>query len=256
MPRNPAASSTARPSRAQILEAFEGEPLSTEALLRFCALPADLRARIKDQVAPEPWGEGDAVLLQYLAVHLRMAIAQGQYVWDGGLLVMRAGHLVTPEGEPVYLGIGAGELAWAGRRPGTVEPLQAADLGPWLALDARLDVAIGFDRFHSEALAGLPLVTQGAAVAGAVLWSLRRGLAVRRLRGESRGYLAPVHLTDRDAAPEHAASVAVQSGRLLVRGLVEPGLAYATARAVVERRDMPAWLLDAWDQDGHGPCPG
>jgi len=244
MPRNPAASPASRPTRAQLLEAFEGEPLSTEALLRFCALPADRLALIKDLAEPEPWGEGDSALLQYLAVHLPMAIAQGQYAWDGGMLVMRAGHMVTSDGEPVYLGIAAGELAWAGRRPGAVKPLQPADLGPWPVLDARLDVAIGFDRFHSGALAGLPLVGQGAAVAGAVLWSLRRGLAVRRLRGESRGYLAPVHLTDRKAAPEHVASIAVQSDRLLVRGLVEPSLAYAAARAVVERRDsLPEWLL-------------
>jgi len=79
-----------------------------------------------------------------------------------------------------------------------------------------------------------------------VEWSLRRGLAIRQLRGQSRGYFAPVHLTDRDGAPELVAPVQVQSGRLVVRALIEPRSAYSTARAVVERREqLPGWLPDA-----------
>ena len=78
-------------------------------------------------------------------------------------------------------------------------------------------------------------------------WSVRRGLAVRQFRGESRGYFVPVHWTSREAVPDLVAPVQVQAGRLIVRALIEPREAYATARVVTERRDqLPAWLLDAW----------
>ena len=61
-----------------------------------------------------------------------------------------------------------------------------------------------------------------------------------------RANFVPVHLTDRAGAPELVAPTQIQAERLLVRCLVELPAAYATARAVVERREeLPAWLLDA-----------
>ena len=125
-----------------------------------------------------------------------------------------------------------------------VEPLVPADLGLWPELDTRLEVVVARDQFHAPALAGLPLVVQSAAIVGAVEWSLRRGLAVRQLRDASPGYFVPVHFTDRAGAPELVAPIQIQAERLLVRWLVEPRAAYATARTVVVRRDeLPGWLL-------------
>ena len=54
-------------------------------------------------------------------------------------------------------------------------------------------------------------------------------------------------------APELVAPVQVQSNRLVVRTLLDPHVAYSPARAVVERwEQIPAWLLDAWDQATEG----
>lgn len=213
------------------------------------ALPPGRLVLIRDLVAPEDWGDGDDVLLRYLAVHVPLAIEQGRYVWDGKRLVMRAGHLSTVEGAATYLGLARADgnawaLDWAGERPSTVEPLLAPDLGTWPELDPRREVVVALDQFRSTELAGLPLVAQNAAVAGAVEWSLRRGLAVRQFRGECRGYFVPVHLTSRDAAPDLVAPVQVQADRLVVRALLEPRVAFPSARVVVERReDLPAWML-------------
>jgi hypothetical protein len=236
MPQSLAA---ARSTRPQLL----ADDLSIDAL------PPDRLALIKNLAAPEDWGDKDAVLLRYLAVHVPLAIEQGRYIWDGKRLVMRAGHLATNQGAGIYIGLArAGAdgwaLDWAGERPSRVEQLLPADLGTWPELDPRTEVVVAIDQCRAPELAGLTLVAQNATVAGAVEWSLRRGLAVRQLRVESRGYFLPVHLTSRTGAPELVAPIQVQAGRLLVRALIEPRAAYAAARAVVERREeLPEWML-------------
>jgi len=226
----------ARSTRAQ--RAF------TEADLR--RLRTDRLVGIKDVAAPEDWGEDDMVLVKYLALHVPLAIEQGRYVWNGKEIVMRAGHLATAEGAAVYLGLAPADwsLAWAAERPNNVEALLPADLGSWPELDPRREVVIACD-FQRSKFGKLPPVLRVAAVSGAVEWSIRRGLAVRQFHGESRGYFAPVHLTDRAVAPELVAPVQVQSDRLVVRTLLDLHVAYAPARAVVERVDqLPAWLTE------------
>lgn len=233
---------------AQSLPALDGDDL----LLDHRALPPDRLDLIKGLV-PEDWGEEHVVLLKYLALRVPLAIEQGRFVWNGKQIVMRAGHLATADGAAVYLGLGRAEgnrweLEWAGERPNAVEQLLPADLGKWPEIDPRREVVIALDQFHSPPLAGLSPVVQSAAVAGAVEWSLRRGLAVRQQRGASRGYFAPVHLTSREAAPDLAAAIQVQTDRLVVRALIEPHSAYVHARAVAEQRELlPAWLVDAWN---------
>jgi hypothetical protein len=250
MPTNLATS--ARPTRAQLLSSLRNHDLSVEALVDFCALPPECLRRLKDLAVPEDWGDEETVLQRYLALHLPLAIGQGKYVWSGSQIAMRAGHLATPEGAALYVGLAKTdgerwELSWADERPSLIEALSPADVGPWPEFDPRLEVVVTVDPIRSGALAGLGLVAQRAAVAGAVEWSARRGLAVRQFRGESRGYFVPVHLTSRVAAPDLVAPVQVQSGRLVVRALIELCEAYPTARAVVERRDqLPAWMLDGW----------
>ncbi len=247
MTSNLATSSTPS-TRIQLLDEF----VSVEGLA-----PGRL-ARIKDLAAPEDWGGEDSVLARYLAVHVPLAIEQGRYVWNGKQLVMRAGHLTTSADAAVYLGLVRAEgegyaVDWAGERPSTVAPLLPADLGAWPELEPRREVVVAVDQFRSKELAGLSLSTQNSVITGAVEWSLRRGRAVRQLRGESRGYFVPVHLTARGGAPELVAPLQVQADRLVVRALIEPKAAYATARAVVERREeLPAWLLDAWAMGSEG----
>jgi hypothetical protein len=225
--------------------------LSANDLSVEAALAPPQLSQLKDLAVPEDWGRESEVLRVYLALHVPLAIGQGRYVWDGKQIVLRAGYLATPAGAPLYLGLtrtgGQWALEWAGARPDNVEILAPADLGRWPELDPGRDVVVTLDRFHEPPLAGLLLVAQQAAVAGAVQWSVRRGLAVRQLRHEKPGYLVPIHLSDRDAAPELVAALELQGQRILVRALMAPKAAYLPARAVVERReDLALWLRDAW----------
>lgn len=231
---SPPGSSLPDPSPGALAESFE--------------LPAELLTRVKDLAAPEDWGDEDAVLQRHLAVHVPLAIEQGRYVWTGTQIVMRAGHLATAAGAGVYMGMARADgnrmaLAWAGEQPVAVGALLPADLGAWPVLDPRMEIVVAIDQFRSAQLAGLQRVTQNAAIAGAVEWSIRRGLAAPQIRGEARGYFVPVHLTDRAGPPELVAPIQVQARRIVVRALIEPRSAYASARAVARRREeLPTWL--------------
>jgi hypothetical protein len=268
--------SSARPTREQLLADFGDEYLSIQSLFQFCFVPGGRLSLLKELTPVEEWGINNFVLLKYLAVHIRLSIEQGRYVWNGDQIVVTAGRLFSTKGVPLYVGLVRNStpdenpwvLNWVGERPSTAELPEPAELGEWPTLDARNEVVIACD-FASEErraklgpLADVPLVVQTAAVAGAVHWSLHRGLAVRQIHGGGRGYFVPVYLSSREdltVAPELVAPVQVQSNRLVVRTLLEPHVAYSPARAVVERwEQIQSWLLDAWDQatEGHPESSG
>ena len=192
---------------------------------------------------------------------MRLAIEQGLYAWAKDQIALRAGQLATAAGLPIYLGLARNAkpdenpwaLSWVAERPSSVEILRPVDLGTWPEIDARSEVVVACDleflRSKLGALANVPLATQISAIAGAVEWAIRCELAVRQFHGKGRGYFVPVHLTNRDGAPELVAPVQVQSRRLVVRTLLDPHVAYAPARALVERRDqLPGWVIAAWDR--------
>lgn len=253
------------PSRAELLADFGEDELSIQSLFRFCFVPGGRLSLLEDLAVDEEWGQNDFVLLKYLAVHLRLAVEQGRYVWNGDQMVLTAGHLVTPTGAPVYVGIvrnaTSGEnpwvLNWVGERPSSPELPEPADLGTWVDLNPAAEVVIACDlddeerRARLPQLEGAPLVARISALAGAVQWSLHRDLAVRQIHGGGRGYFVPVYLESREdlsVAPDLVAPVVTQGGRLVVRTLLEPHVAYSPARAVVERcEQLPNWLLGAWD---------
>jgi len=259
-----------RPTREQLLADFGDEYLSIQSLFQFCFVPGGRLSLLKELTPVEEWGQNNFVLLKYLAVHIRLSIEQGRYVWNGDQIVLTAGRLFSTKGVPLYLGLVRNStpnenpwvLNWVGERPSTAELPEPADLGEWPLLDARNEVVIACDLAADErrsqlgALAQTPLVVQSSAIAGAVHWSLHRGLSVRQIHGGGRGYFVPVYLSSRDdltVAPELVAPVQVQSNRLVVRTLLDPHVAYSPARAVVERwEQIPTWLLDAWDQATEG----
>ena len=258
------------PSREQLLVDFGEEYLSIQSLFQFCFVPGGRLNLLKELTPPEEWGQNNFVLLKYLAVHVRLAIEQGRYAWNGDQIVLAAGRLSSTKGMPLYLGLVRNStpdenpwvLNWVGERPSTAELPEPADLGAWPALDPRGEVVIACDLAADErrtklgGLADAPFVIQVSAIAGAVHWSLHRRLAVRQIHGGGRGYFVPVYLTSRDdltVAPELVAPIQVQGERLIVRTLLEPHVAYSPARAVVERREqLPTWLLDAWDAATEG----
>jgi hypothetical protein len=268
-----ASRAASRPSREQLLADFGDEYLSIQSLFQFCFVPGGRLSLLKELTPVEEWGQNNFVLLKYLAVHIRLALEQGRYCWNGEQIVLTAGRLFSSKGVPLYIGLVPNStpdenpwvLNWVGERPSTAELPEPADLGEWPALDPRNEVVIACDLASDErraqlgALAGAPLVLQGSALAGAVQWALHRGLATRQIHGGGRGYFVPVYLESREdltEAPELVAPIQVQSQRLIVRTLLDPHVAYSPARAVVERwEQLPAWLLDAWDQATEGPMP-
>ena len=266
------------PDREALVADFGDEYLSIQSLFQFCFVPAGRLALLEELAISEEWGANQFVLLKYLAVHVRLAIDQGAYVWNQDQIVIAVGHLTTATGAPVYAGFvrnsSPGEnpwvMNWVGERPSSSELPAPPDFGDWPELDAGAEIVVACDftneerRPHLPGLAQASVVTQICAVAGAVSWSLHRGLAVKQIHGAGRGYFVPVFLTGRDdleAAPEFVAPVVVQRGRLVVRTLLEPHVAWAPSRAVVERSEqLPAWLLEAWhavaeEEDERPPRP-
>lgn len=270
MPSDLAPRGSPRPSREQLLVDFGDEYLSIQSLFQFCFVPGGRLSLLKELTPLEEWGMNNFVLLKYLAVHIRLTIEQGRYLWNGDQIVLTAGRLFSTKGVPLYIGLVRNStpdenpwvLNWVGERPSTAELPEPADLGEWPVLDVRNEVVIACDFGSDErraklgALADSSTVVQSSALAGAVHWSLHRGLAVRQIHGGGRGYFVPVYLASRDdltVAPELVAPVQVQSNRLVVRTLLDPHVAYSPARAVVERwEQLPSWLLDAWDQATEG----
>lgn len=251
--------------REDLLKEFGEEYLSIQSLFQFCFVPGGRLNLLKDLTTDEEWGSNNFVLLKYLAVHVRLAIEQERYVWNGDQIVLTAGRLSTQTGAPIYLGLVRNStpdenpwvMNWVGERPSCAELPEPADLGTWPELDPRCEVVPAFDveseerRIRVPGVEEAPVVAQLAALSGAVSWSIHRGLAVRQLHGGGRGFFVPVYLHSREdllAPPDVVAPILIQGSRLVVRTLLDPHVAYSPARAVVERcEQLPSWLLEAWE---------
>jgi len=256
---------TQRPSQAELEKDFGDEYLSIQSLFQFCFVPGGRLSLLKERAPEEEWGQNNFVLLKYLAVYIRVAIEQGCYIWNGDQIVLTAGRLSTANSVPLYLGLVKNAnpdenpwvLNWVGERPSCTELPEPPDLGVWPVLEPTAEIVIACDfasderRFQLNGLEGASPIAQSSAVAGAVHWALHRKLAVAQIHGGGRGYFVPLYLSSRDdltAAPDLVAPLLVQDGRVVVRTLLDPHVAYSPARACVERwEQLPAWLLDAWD---------
>ncbi len=257
-------------TRERLLTDFGDEYLSIQSLFQFCFVPGGRLNLLKELTLEEEWGTNNFVLLKYLAVHVRLAIEQGCYVWNGDQIVLTAGRLSTATGAPIYIGLVQNStpdenpwvLNWVGERPSCAELPAPPDLGAWPPLEAGSEIVIAFDlsgedrRLRVPGLTDAPVVAQASALSGAISWSLHRGLVVRQIHGGGRGFFAPLFLTSREdvtEAPDLVAPLLRQGSRLVVRTLLEPHVAYSPARAVVERwEQMPPWLVESWDRAVEG----
>ena len=176
------------PTQAELVKDFGGEYLSIQSLFQFCFVPGGRLGLLREMSPEEEWGQNNFVLLKYLAVHIRLGIEQGHYVWNGDQIVMTAGHLSTSKGIPMYLGLVKNStpdenpwvLNWVGERPSCSELPEPAELGVWPELDARREVVIACDldaderRARLPGLVDAPAVTLVSAVTGALHWALHR----------------------------------------------------------------------------------
>jgi hypothetical protein len=135
------APSAVHPSREELLADFGDEYLSIQSLFQFCFVPGGRLNLLKELTPAEEWGANNFVLLKYLAVHVRLSIEQGYYVWNGEQIVLSAGRFATPQGAPLYLGLVKNStpdenpwvMNWIGERPSCAELPQPAELGEWPA---------------------------------------------------------------------------------------------------------------------------
>jgi len=276
--KTPTTTLAVRASIPELLQAFGEDELSIQALFRFCYLPAGRLSFLKELAAEEVWGARDFALLKYLAVHIHLSIAQGRFVWNGDQLVVTAGALMTSNGAPIYLGISPNAqpdgnpwvVNWVGERPSTPDLPAPADMGDWPVLDVGGEIVVALDfehperRVHLGKLDEAPVVTRMCAVAGAVSWALRHGLAARQIHSAGRGWFVPVYLGSRGdllATPDFVAPLLPQTSRegtrYVVRSLLSAHSSYAPARAVVERCELlPGWLLGAWEDAAEDAAEG
>ena len=219
---------------------------------------------LKQLTFEEDWGAGDSVLLNYLALQLRLSIEQDKFAWNDGQLLLTAGNLSTLSGIPIYVGMVRNQtsdenpwaLNWVGDRPSCSMPPEAPCLEPWLAIDPAAEIVLGVELSESNRLQRVPTLDGATpafrtrALVGACHFALHRGLAVPHVYGGVRSYFLPVYLesdSDLGAAPDLVCSVLVQERRLLIRSVLDPEVAYSHARAVVDRCDqLPGWLLESW----------
>jgi hypothetical protein len=264
---------TSEATREELLREFGEEYLSIQALFHFCFVPTGRVSFLRDLATGEEWGDNSYVLLKYLAVHVRLAIEQGAYVWNGEQLVMTAGRLTTPNGTPIYLGLVRNQdvgqnpwvMNWVGERPSCAELPEPPRLPRWPTLRTDAEIVVAADLVDPErrgalkVLDGLPLAAQASAIAGAVHWSIHRGLAVPQLHGGSRGFFVPLFFRQREdisLAPDAAVPIVCVGSRIVVRAVLDPHVCYPSARSLVERfEQLPTWLVDAWEAHHEPEAP-
>lgn len=212
----------------------------------------------------ELWGANNYVLHHYLAVVVPWSIEQGRYTFSGNQFYVTAGHLRTRYGSPIYLVFQPNENP--GRQPWYLETARSSIRAPRLPQPPEIpigadiprgaEIVIRHDHILDEHpdrlpfLVDTPRVAQLCAIAGAIQWSINRGLQFSYWYYGMMQHLVPLYLQTREditAAPDAVAPIEVIGDELHVRTILEPHMPYARARVAVSRHDqLPAWLLDAW----------
>jgi hypothetical protein len=232
---------------------------------RFAFIPDSVLEFLQRDALSENWGNENFVLDYYIAVNARWSIEQGRFTTAGDQIYVSAGHLQTRYGTPLYL------VLEPNNRP-AAQPfalvrgganIAAPDLPvpPEIPTPPSVNKAAEIVLMHDHILrdnqdrvpflSQTPPVAQMCAVAGAVQWSLNRGLELGYWYFGRMQYLVPLYLQSREditVAPDLVATVEATRTNLLVRTVLEPHMPYAKARVAVERHDrLPPWLLAAWN---------
>lgn len=245
-----------------------GDPCTNQVVKRFqhfAFLPNAIIDSLAGQALSEQWGANNYALKKYLAVHVPWAIEQGYYTTSANQFYVRAGHLQTRYGTPLYLIFEANDaghqqpyiLRYAGSdvsasslpsEPEIPEP-------PEVPLGAEIvmlhEHILGDNSSRVPFLAGTPFVAQMCAVSGAIQWSLNRELQLPYWYYGTMNYLVPLYLQSREditKAPDVIAPIQTTKDSLIVRTVLEPQMPYSNSRVSVKRHDqLPHWMLSAWE---------
>jgi hypothetical protein len=213
----------------------------------------------------ENWGADNYVLEKYLAVHVAWSIEQERYTTSDDQLFVTAGHLQTRYGTPLYLVFERNTNV--GRQPlfcvycGSDVSAPALPTPPDLPQPPDVPRGVEIVMLHDHILrensdrvpflGQTPPVSQMCAVAGAIQWSLNRGLQLPYWYFGRMNYLVPLYMQSREnitLAPDLIAPIQVTAEALMVRTVLMPHMPYANARVSVRRHDqLPHWLLAAWN---------
>jgi len=236
-----------------------------QRLQKFAGVPGTIMESISKMVLSENWGPELYALEKYLAVHIAWAIEQGNVTFSGTQFYMSAGSLQTRYGTPLYLVferntkrssppwflITAGAEISAPDLPRPPEIPKPSDMQIGSEIILMHDHILGENANRVKFLKDTPPVAQMCAVAGAIQWSLYRGLQFPYWYFGRMQYLVPVYLTSREnitQAPDLVAPIDPSGDNLRVRTVLEPHMPYPNARVAVRRHDqLPAWLLDCWN---------
>jgi hypothetical protein len=231
---------------------------------RFAFVLPGVLEELKSEALHEEWGGGNFVLEKYLAVHVAWAIEQKRLSQSENQFYVSAGSLQTRYGTPLYLVFEAnrneGRQPWVLRHAGSRISAPELPMPPLIppppAINSGAEIVMSHDHIlgdHAERVAFLaqtPPVAQVCAVAGAIQWSLNRGLQIPYWYFGRMNYIVPLYLTSREnitRAPDLVAPVEVAGEALLVRTVLEPHMPYANSRVAVKRHDqLPSWMLDCW----------
>jgi hypothetical protein len=253
-------------TQEQLLEQI-GSPYTANVvarLHRFAYVPEALIEKLAREALAEHWGNESFVLRRYLAVHFPWAIEQGRFTQGDEQLYVTAGQLQTRYGTPLFLVFQRSEPP--GRSPWRLVATGSQKSGPELptppetprppALERGAEIVMSHDHILGDNvdrvafLRDTPPVAQMCAVAGAIQWSLNRGLQLPHWYFGQMNYIVPLYLQSREnitRTPDVIAPIQVSPGNLIVRTVLDPPMAFPNARVAVNRHDqLPAWLLEAW----------
>lgn len=240
-------------------------PKVVDRLYRFAYLPDSVITRLSSDALSEDWGRNNYVLTKYLAAHIAWSIEQSRYTFNGNQLCLAAGSLQTRYGTPLFLAfepnreadkqpwalVYAGSQITAAELPLPPEIPDAADVPRDAEIVMMHDHILGDHADRVTFLKETPPVAQMCAVAGAIQWSLNRGLAIPYWYYGRMQKLVPLYLTSREnitVSPDLIAPIEVSAGNLLVRTVLPPHSQYPNSRIAVRRHDqLPSWMLDCWN---------
>jgi hypothetical protein len=234
-----------------------------DRLHSFAYIPPHLLASLAKEALNEEWGRNNYALEKYLAIHIPWAIEQGRFTTGRDQFYITAGNLQTRYGTPLYLAFSKNSgqdtpwrLAAAGTRISAPELPPAPEIPPKPEAPIGLEIVMMHDHILGDNaervsfLANTPPVAQMCAVAGAIQWSLNRGLQMSYWYFGKMQLLVPLYLQTREniaLAPDAVAPIQVNQNNLLVRTVLPAHAPYANARVAVHRHDqLPPWLLDTW----------